>query len=309
MDSFERPNKQTIWKSANQIATIIKLKYEEHFSNSFFKPIIAIICGSGLGNIAEILDGDDEKMKNKRLVISYKDIPYMPVSKVDGHLNQLTIGFLNGKYQVLCFQGRTHLYEGYQPWEITLPVRAMKLMGVETLFVTNCSGCLSKNFKSGDVMIIKDHIDFAGLAGQNPLIGDNDDRWGLRFPDLRAPYCIKLRKLTLESANSLHMSPCCKEGIYLMVCGPNYETNAEKNIMTKFGADAIGASTVSEVIVARHCQISVCGLSLITTDYQDPLEKPSEPLHADHIEMVLALSFDEGSRKIGQIIKETVARM
>ncbi|MBN3284831.1 PNPH phosphorylase, partial [Polyodon spathula] len=192
---------------------------------------------------------------------SYSDIPSFPQSTVQGHVGRLVFGELKGKTCV-CMQGRFHLYEGYPLCKVTFPVRVFKLVGVETLIVTNAAGSLSDGYKTGDIMIIKDHINLPGFAGQNPLNGPNDEQFGLRFPPMSSAYDKDLHKLALDICKKLDCS--VQEGVYCMVGGPNFETVAEARYLHKLGADAVGMSTVPEVLVAKHCGMKVFGLSLIT---------------------------------------------
>ncbi|RXM95938.1 Purine nucleoside phosphorylase [Acipenser ruthenus] len=263
--------------------------YEEYkvtadwlLANTEHRPLIAIICGSGLGGLAEILK--DQK------VFSYSDIPNFPQSTVHGHAGRLVFGTLKGK-SCVCMQGRFHLYEGYPIWKrqtksagksanklltlsrsvefsaehlVTFPIRIFRLLGVETAIVTNAAGGLNENYKVGDIMLIKDHLNMPGFAGNNPLVGPNDERFGLRFPCMSDAYDRDLRKLAKTVARDLGYSDFLKEGVYCVLGGPSFETIAECNMLKRLGADAVGMSTVHEVIVARHCGMRVFGLSLIT---------------------------------------------
>ncbi|XP_030622160.1 purine nucleoside phosphorylase 6 [Chanos chanos] len=244
--------------------------YEEYretadwlFAKTEVKPKIAIICGSGLGGLADLLENKTN--------ISYKDIPKFPQSTVQGHAGQLVFGELNGK-QCVCMQGRFHFYEGYDIATVTYPVRVFFLLGVETLIVTNAAGGLNSNFNVGDIMLIKDHINMPGFAGQNPLCGRNEDRFGVRFPCMSDAYDKDLAHLARETAEEQGCASFLQEGVYCMLAGPTFETIAECRMLQKLGADAVGMSTVPEVVVARHCGLRVFGLSLITnkvvTDYE-----------------------------------------
>lgn len=214
------------------------------------KPKIGLILGSGLGDLAEKIENAD--------VISYKDIPGFPVSTVKGHKGLLVIGELCGK-TVLCMQGRFHFYEGNPMSKITYPIRVMKLLGVETLVITNAAGGVNKGFKSGDLMLIEDHIN---LMGTNPLIGFNDDEIGPRFPDMSQAYDKELFEKAKGTAKANDID--VKAGVYLALTGPSYETPAEIRAFRTLGADAVGMSTVPEVIAANHCGIKVLGISCIT---------------------------------------------
>ncbi|MEY8001330.1 purine-nucleoside phosphorylase [Clostridium sp. Mt-5] len=219
-------------------------------SNIELKPKIGIILGSGLGSMADEIE--DAK------VYKYSEIPHFPVSTVQGHKNHFIIGKLQGKV-VVAMQGRFHYYEGYSMKEVTFPIRVMKMMGIETLIVTNASGGINKNYNSGDLMLIKDHIN---LSGQNPLIGQNSEEFGPRFPDMSEAYNKGLRKIAKKEALKLGIN--LQEGVYVYMTGPSYETPAEINMMGMLGGDAVGMSTVPEVIAANHSGIKVIGISCIT---------------------------------------------
>ncbi|XP_060892859.1 purine nucleoside phosphorylase 6 isoform X1 [Labrus mixtus] len=230
-------------------------------------PKVAIICGSGLSGLADLLVD--------KTVFPYKDIPRFPVSTVQGHVGQLVFGKLQG-CECVCMQGRFHFYEGYDTHMVTYPVRVFFLLGVETLIVTNAAGGLNGSYNVGDIMLIKDHINMPGFAGQNPLCGHNDDRFGVRFPCMSDAYDCDLRALAKQTAKEQSCDSFLQEGVYCMLAGPTYETIAECKVLQTLGADAVGMSTVPEVVVARHCGLRVLGLSLITnkvvTDY-DSKEK------------------------------------
>ncbi|NXE55532.1 PNPH phosphorylase, partial [Casuarius casuarius] len=218
-------------------------------------PKTAIICGSGLGGLAEVLDN--------KTVFPYEDIPHFPRSTVAGHVGRLVFGELNG-HPCVCMQGRFHFYEGYSISAVTFPIRVFYLLGVEILIVTNAAGGLNHHFQVGDIMFIRDHINMFGFGGQNPLRGPNDERFGVRFPCMSDAYEQELLSLARESAQELGYLGFIREGVYCMLAGPCYETIAECRMLQALGADAIGMSTVPEVIVARHCGLRVFGVSLIT---------------------------------------------
>ncbi|KAM3608915.1 uncharacterized protein V6R79_006710 [Siganus canaliculatus] len=226
------------------------------------RPKVAIICGSGLGSLADLLD--------EKAVFPYKDIPGFPLSTVHGHAGRLVFGKLQG-CECVCMQGRFHCYEGYNTLTVTYPVRVFFLLGVETLIVTNAAGGVNDSYSVGDIMLIKDHINMPGFAGQNPLCGHNDDRFGVRFPCMSDAYDRDLRALAKQVAKEQGCDSFLQEGVYCMLAGPTYETIAECRVLQMLGADAVGMSTVPEVVVARHCGLRVLGLSLITnkvvTDY------------------------------------------
>ncbi|MEE6515196.1 hypothetical protein FKM82_023749 [Ascaphus truei] len=227
---------------------------------------MAIVCGSGLGTLGELL--------KDQVVFHYADIPNFPQSTVPGHAGRLIFGNLNGT-PCVCMQGRFHLYEGYPLWKVTFPIRVFRLIGVKMVIITNAAGGLNQDYKVGDIMMIKDHINMPGFAGQNPLSGPNEDRFGLRFPPMSDAYDKDMRKLALAVGRELGYSKMLKEGVYCGIGGPNFETIAECRFLNRLGADAVGMSTVHEVIVARHCGLRVLGISLITNkaviDYDSEL--------------------------------------
>lgn len=214
------------------------------------KPEIGIILGSGLGGLAKEIDVEKE--------IPYKQIPNFPVSTVDGHNGHLISGKLGGK-QVLAMQGRFHFYEGYNMKEVTFPIRVMKKLGINYLFVSNATGGLNPDFKIGDLMIIKDHIN---MFPEHPLHGANINEVGPRFPDMSQAYCKELRQKAkfIALKNKIEI----KEGVYVGVQGPTFETPAEYRMFRILGGDVVGMSTVPEVIVARHMNMKVFGISIVT---------------------------------------------
>lgn len=211
---------------------------------------VGLILGSGLGELADEIENP--------IMIPYEKIPSFPVSTVAGHAGQLVYGTL-GEKKVLALQGRFHYYEGYEMNEITFPVRVMSLLGTESLIVTNAAGGVNENFTPGDLMLITDHIN---AFGTNPLIGPNDDKYGPRFPDLTRAYDLEYQQLAKEVASELNLS--LQEGIYYGTTGPTYETPAEVRMIQTVGGDAVGMSTVPEVIVARHSDMRVLGISCIS---------------------------------------------
>jgi len=237
------------------------------------KPEVGVILGSGLGDLAtEIAEP---------AIVPYADIPHFARSTVKGHAGRLIIGLLEN-VPVVAMQGRFHLYEGYHLQVLTLPVRVMRQLGAHTLIVTNAAGGVNPAYRPGDFMLIRDHINMPGLAGANPLLGPNDERFGGRFPPLAHAYDAQLRALAHSIAAS---SPeiMLHEGIYTMVGGPNYETGAELRFLRAVGTDAVGMSTVPEVIVARHAGMQVLGLSLITNTATG-----NETGEVDHAEVLAA---------------------
>lgn len=219
------------------------------------RPKIGIICGSGLGGLAE--NAKDES------VFSYSEIPNFPVSTVPGHAGKLVLGLLDG-ISVVIMQGRFHSYEGYPLWKCALPVRVMKLLGVEHMIVTNAGGGLNPGYQVGDIMVLKDHINLPGFSCQHPLRGPNDLRFGPRFFPTNDLYKPTWRTLAHKIAFDMRMEGIVREGTYVMVGGPNYETVAELKMLRALGADSVGMSTIPETIVAHHCNMTVFACSLIT---------------------------------------------
>jgi purine-nucleoside phosphorylase len=213
-------------------------------------PDVAIILGTGLGALA------DEVAVETR--IPYRDLPGFPLSTVESHAGQLLFGTLAGK-RVVAMQGRFHCYEGYTPQQIAFPVRVLRRLGARTLVVSNACGGMHPLWRPGDLMLITDHIN---LLGDNPLVGPNDDALGSRFPDLTEAYDAELR--ALARAVALEHGVPLREGVYVAVAGPNLETRAEYRMLRALGADVVGMSTVPEVIAARHMDMRVLGLSIIT---------------------------------------------
>ncbi|HEX3865714.1 MAG TPA: purine-nucleoside phosphorylase [Gemmatimonadaceae bacterium] len=214
------------------------------------RPAAAIILGTGLGRLAANVDA--------AVAIDYADIPGFPVSTVESHAGRLLCGTLGGK-TVVAMQGRFHRYEGYSLRQVAFPVRVLNALGAETLIVSNACGGLHPLWSAGDLMLIADHIN---LLGDSPLIGPNDDRLGPRFPDLSSVYDLELRELAREVAAELRVP--LREGVYVAVPGPNLETRAEYRMLRALGADAVGMSTVPEVLVAVHAGMRVLGLSIVT---------------------------------------------
>ncbi|KAK2587696.1 hypothetical protein KPH14_003812 [Odynerus spinipes] len=235
------------------------------------RPKIGVICGSGLGSIAESLVD--------KQCFPYEEIPHFPASTVKGHTGQMVFGYLSG-VPVMCMQGRFHYYEGYPLWKCAMPVRVMKLVGVTHLIATNAAGGLNPTYKVGDIMIMKDHVNMMGFAGNNPLQGPNDDRFGPRFPPMNKAYNTELIKVGEQVAQEMGVSDIVHKGVYTCLGGPNFETVAELKMLRMVGVDAVGMSTVHEVITARHCDLTVFAFSLITnmcvTDYENHCEANHE---------------------------------
>lgn len=218
------------------------------------EPFAGIVLGSGLGKLADKIED--------QTVIDYKEIPGFPVSTAIGHAGKLIAGMLGGKF-IIAMKGRFHYYEGYPMDLVTLPIRVMKVLGIRYLFVSNAAGGVNFDFKIGDLMIIRDHINLL----PNPLIGKNLDDFGPRFPDMTRPYEPALIALAEKIGASLGIA--LKKGVYLAGTGPSYETPSEYKYFRMIGADAVGMSTIPEVIVARHSSIPVFGVSVITNEAHD----------------------------------------
>ncbi len=217
------------------------------------EPEVGLILGTGLGDLADSVEDS--------VVIPTGQLPRWPVSTVQGHMGRLVIGTLEG-VKVLVLQGRTHFYEGYSMGEITLPVRVMQRLGCDKLIVTNAAGAINPDYVPGDLMLIKDHINIIGMGGANPLNGPNLDELGVRFPDMSQPYDKELLQLARETCDEAKMP--VREGVYVSLAGPSFETPADLRFLHAIGSDAVGMSTVPEVIVARHGGVRVLGISGIS---------------------------------------------
>lgn len=225
-----------------------------------FQPEIGIVLGTGLGGLVSEIEVAHQLM--------YSNIPNFPISTLEFHSGKLIFGTLNGK-RVVAMQGRLHYYEGYSMQQITFPIRVMKALGIAHLFVSNAAGSLNKDFKKGDLMVINDHIN---LQPESPLRGRNDSDMGPRFPDMSQPYQRTLVKKALEIARENDIT--CHQGVYIAVTGPNLETKAEYNYLRIIGGDAVGMSTVPEVIVANHMSIPVFAISVLTDEGFTVVLKP-----------------------------------
>ena len=248
------------------------------------QPLAAIVLGSGLGGLA------DEVREAKR--IPYGDIPGWERSTAPGHAGELVVGSLSGK-AVAVMNGRLHYYEGYSMKAVTFPIRVFRAWGIETVILTNAAGGLNPAFKAGDLMVISDHINF---FPENPLRGANDDALGPRFPDMLGTYTVELRAAARAVDRDL------REGVYVGVSGPNFETPAELRMLRSWGADAVGMSTVPEVIVARHAGMRILAIATITD-----MALGDRPEHVTH-EEVLAVA-NRAGRRVGDVVKGVVARL
>jgi purine-nucleoside phosphorylase len=237
------------------------------------QPRVALILGSGLNPLAEAVED--------RVVIPYGDIPHFPVATVEGHVGRLIVGQLEGQ-PVAVMQGRAHYYEGYSMAQIGFPVRVMQVLGVESLIVTNAAGGLNPEFRPGDVMLITDHINLIGMGGLNPLRGPNLDEFGPRFPDMSEPYDAGLQTLARQVAAEADIP--LQQGVYVCLAGPSFESPADLGFLRIVGADAVGMSTVPEVIVARHGSTRVLGLSGISNVALVEGAPPVETTHKEVLE-------------------------
>ncbi len=240
-------------------------------SRTKYNPVIGMILGSGLGALADNIENPD--------YIPYPNLPNWPISTVIGHSGRLVIGTLEG--QTVCvMQGRSHFYEGYTMAQIGLPVRVMHLLGCETVIITNAAGGVNQHFSPGDLMLITDHINMIGMAGQSPLRGPNLETVGPRFVDMMNAYDPALRALALRVGADEGIA--LQQGVYVSLAGPNFETPADLRFLQRIGADAVGMSTVPEVIVARHSEMRVLGFSGISNKAN--LDGNTPTTHAEVLE-------------------------
>jgi purine-nucleoside phosphorylase len=251
-------------------------------------PRIGLITGTGLGKSATSLDISAS--------FEYKDIPHFPISTVESHIGRLLFGDMGGK-QIMAMQGRIHLYEGYSPLEVSFPIRVMQELGIKTLILSNAAGGLSPKLSAGDIMIITDHIN---LTGSNPLIGPNEARWGIRFPDMTHAYDQELIEFAESAGRDKGIS--LQKGVYAGLKGPSLETRAEIRYLRIIGADAVGFSTVQEVITAVHAGIRVLGISIITN-----INDPDQPVPAT-VEDVIAVA-NKTAPRLETVIKNVMDRI
>ncbi|OAQ38261.1 purine-nucleoside phosphorylase [Pedobacter psychrophilus] len=253
-----------------------------------FNPEVGIILGTGLGGLVSEIEVQYQLM--------YSNIPNFPMSTLEFHSGKLIFGTISGK-KVIAMQGRLHYYEGYNMKQITFPVRVMKMLGIQKLFVSNASGSLNPDFKKGDLMVIEDHIN---LQPDNPLIGRNFEELGPRFPDMSQPYHKGMMEKALKIAQEKNIN--CHKGVYVSVTGPNLETKAEYKYLRIIGGDAVGMSTVPEVIVANHMGIPVCAISVLTD------EGFSEDLQPVSVEEIIKIA-SEAEPQLTSIIKELILQL
>ncbi len=240
---------------------------------TILQPKIAIVLGSGLSALADAVQ--------EATAIDFWAIPHFPISTIPGHQGRLVLGHLEGQ-PVAVMQGRTHYYEGYSIHQVTLPIRVLRLLGVETLILTNAAGGLNKSFRSGDLMLIVDHINMVGMGGVNPLRGPNDPELGPRFLDMSKAYDRGLRQMALQIAQTEGIP--MHRGVYVGLAGPTFESPAEIRFLRQMGGDAVGMSTTSETVVARHGGMRVLGISGISNVAIDDPDSVSEASHEEVLE-------------------------
>lgn len=238
-----------------------------------YRPTIGLVLGSGLSNLADAIADAD--------ILSYADIPDFPQSSVDGHHGRLVIGVLQNR-PVFIMQGRVHFYEGFSLEQVTLPIRVMRAFGIETVILTNAAGGLNPTFQPGDLMLIEDQINLAGMIGHNPLMGPNDLALGPRFPDMSTIYDQRLRQLAVAVAAALGVP--LRRGVYAGLAGPAFESPAEVRFLRLIGGDATGMSTTNEALVARHGGMRVLGLSGISNIATDAIDLPGVTTHTEVLE-------------------------
>ena len=268
---------ENIQKAANYILSSVKTK-----------PEVGIILGSGLGGLVNEISIEHS--------LAYSDIPDFPVSTVAGHQGKLIFGKLGGK-NVVVMAGRFHYYEGYTMQEVVFPVRVMKFLGIKNLFISNAAGGVNPDYKIGDLMFIRDHIN---LMPSNPLIGKNDESLGARFPDMSEPYNKKMIELAEKIAGEKNIR--AHTGVYTAVPGPTFETHSQYKYIRTIGGDAVGMSTVPEAIVAAHMNLSCCAVSVITD-----LGGMDEPAPVNHLDVLKAAG--EAESKLTLIFKELIASL
>lgn len=234
------------------------------------QPKIGLILGSGLSGIADAVEESS--------IVPYSEIPNMPTSTVPGHAGRFVLGLLQGE-PVCVMQGRLHFYEGYSLQQTTFPVRVMKRLGIDTLILTNAAGGINPDFCVGDLMLVEDHINFVGMAGNSPLNGPNLDEFGPRFPGANRIYTTRLRQIAVQVATEQEIE--LQRGVYMMLAGPNFESPAEIRMLRMMGADTVGMSTVPEAIVAHHAGMDVLAISTVTNMGIDSLDAEVEPTHEE----------------------------
>ncbi len=261
--------------------------YENVRQKTEFVPRVALVLGSGLGDFAETVGVECE--------LPYGDIEQFPVSTVPGHAGKFIFGYV-GDVPVACMKGRVHYYEGYPISDVVLPIRLLKLMGAETLFLTNAAGGVNTSFQAGDLMMIKDHI--AAFA-PNPLIGPNIDQLGTRFPDMSQVYDRDLQKLIRRKARENRIF--LQEGVYVQLTGPSYESPADIRMLRMLGCDAVGMSTVAEAIAANHMGMKICGISCISNLAAG---MTANPLSHKEVQEAADLAAPQFKKLVTEVVKE-----
>ena len=252
------------------------------------RPKVGLLTGTGLGEIAEVFETDAS--------FTYDQIPHFPMTTVESHTGRLLFGMMADK-PIVAMQGRFHLYEGYAPQDVVFPIRVMQELGTRILILSNAAGGINPNYRAGDIMIISDHIN---LTGENPLVGPNEDRWGPRFPEMIAAYNPELSTLAETVAGDLDIQ--VKKGVYAGLKGPSLESPAEVRFLGVIGADAVGFSTVQEVIAGVHARMSILGISIITN-----VHNPDHPDPAS-VEAVLRVAH-AAAPKVGAILTGVLKRL
>lgn len=271
----------------NEVYNKLMKCYDSVKSKTDFTPQVALVLGSGLGDYADSIKIVSE--------IEYKDIDGFPVSTVPGHAGKFIFGYV-GEVPIVCMKGRVHYYEGYPVSDVVLPARLMRLLGAQILFLTNASGGMNKNFHAGDLMLITDHI---GIFAPNPLMGANIDELGTRFPDMSNVYSTDLQEIIRNTAKTNGID--LKEGVYVQLTGPSYETPAEIKMLSHF-ADAVGMSTVVEAIAANHCGMKVCGISCVCN-----LAAGMNPTPLSHKEVQEAA--DKAAPKFQKLVTKSILQL
>ena len=261
--------------------------YENVRRKTEFVHRVALVLGSGLGDFAETVGVEHE--------LPYGDIEQFPVSTVPGHAGKFIFGYV-GDVPVACMKGRVHYYEGYPISDVVLPIRLLKLMGAETLFLTNAAGGVNTSFQAGDLMMIKDHI--AAFA-PNPLIGPNIDQLGTRFPDMSEVYDRDLQKLIRRKARENRIF--LQEGVYVQLTGPSYESPADIRMLRMLGCDAVGMSTVAEAIAANHMGMKICGISCISNLAAG---MTANPLSHKEVQEAADLAAPQFKKLVTEVVKE-----
>ncbi len=260
-----------------------------------YRPVIGIICGSGLSGLSKSLENP--------VSIHYHDIPGFPEATVPGHSGELVFGTMDG-IEVVCMRGRFHYYEGNDMSKVVLPVRAMRLIGVKLLVVTNAAGALNKSYKVGDIVVIQDHFGAPLIAGNHPLRGINDDFLGPRFPSVSDAYDTRLQSIIVKCAQNIGAVDDVKtNGTYCYVSGPAYESRAESRFLRSIGGDCVGMSTIPEVITAKHCGMKILGLSFMTNKV---IIEQNEGPPASHQEVLEAV--EKSGAKVEKLVKSFITK-